>query len=350
MEEGFPNIDLKYWKGEIRDSSNFDGGERIDIDTAFSVLINNRHKDSFKLSVRIAEGIILSYGEGILDYLENKLSNGQVTQNDYQYLKSYLEILCDEANKEEEEEDYEYSGYEDESEGNYQFFIYKEEREDVYKFSAAIAEHLKEQNIPNLVITDRSSRPLYIGVREYWKKKYPDKKMPNIYFMNPRGFKSAENLTGQDIVKIISDNMFSNDAKVVHDQARNHGEIYQDFKQTYKTLLKDKNKPVLVFDTCIHSGNTLKPVKDMMKEQGFTDIRIGSINPSGPHSSVNADFYITNERPARECIPFDKDCIVEKTFDHVYSTKTKDKAKRSVSIALRKEIKRIMQEYCEELV
>src|SRR3989338_1966564 len=110
-------------------------------------------------------------------------------------------------------------------------------------------------------------------------------------------------------------------------------------------LLADKDKPVLVFDSCIHSGDTLDPVKKTMEEAGFEDIMIGSINPVGRRSRVRTDFHITSKDPEKGCYPFDKDRMIEKVFDHVYSQRTSDPQKRQLSIELRKEIKRIIDEH-----
>jgi len=76
----------------------------------------------------------------------------------------------------------------------YEFFPYADERQEVFEYSKKIAEYLREEKVPNLVIIDRSSRPLYIGVREYLKAKYPDEDIANVYFMNPKGFKAREDL------------------------------------------------------------------------------------------------------------------------------------------------------------
>jgi hypothetical protein len=78
---------------------------------------------------------------------------------------------------------------------------------------------------------------------------------------------------------------------------------------------------------------------------GFTDVRIGSVNPAEEGSSVQTDFYITHRRPEKGCYPFDRDRMIEKTFEHVYSQRTQDIQKRRAGNQLREEIKRIMLEH-----
>ncbi len=228
---------------------------------------------------------------------------------------------------------------------NYEFFDYPLERQELFNYSKEIAEYLRVEGISNLVIIDRSSRPLYIGVREYLRSQYPDEEMPNMYFMNPKGFKAKEDLTPEEIEAIIEDCEWKDDAEEQPHQVRTREDIMREFQDTYKRLLSDKENPVLVFDTCIHSGGSLEPVKKVLDELGFSDVRIGAVNPSERGSKVETDFYITTQRPEKGCYPFDRDRIIEKTFDHVYSQRTTDSRKREQSIRLRKEIKQIIKDY-----
>ncbi len=235
-----------------------------------------------------------------------------------------------------------------EQETRYEFFDYKGEREELFKYSKAIAEYLRKESIPNLVIVDRSSRPLYIGVRMYLREKYPDEKMPNIYFMNPKGFKAREKLTNDDIEEIIADCEWKGDAEEAPNQVRTIEEIMQEFEEAYRYLMQDKDKPVLVFDTCIHTGGSLEPVKDAFDNSGFSDVRIGAVNPSEHGARVKTDFFITTRRPEKGCYPFDRDRMIEKTFDNVYSKRSEDARKRNSAIRLRQEIKRIMGDFLEK--
>ncbi len=169
--------------------------------------------------------------------------------------------------------------------------------------------------------------------------------MPNIYFMNPKGFKAREDLSPQEVEAIIMDCEWKGDVTENPKQVRPRKDIYEEFQQTYKQLLTDKEKPVLVFDTCLHTGNTLSPVKQMLEQQGFADIRIGSVNPTEVHAKVQSDFSITDQRPLKGCYPFDQDRLIEKTFDHVYSKGTDHVGKKATARELREEIKRIVKEH-----
>ncbi|MEK9151753.1 MAG: hypothetical protein AAB692_00100 [Patescibacteria group bacterium] len=225
------------------------------------------------------------------------------------------------------------------------FFRYPEARKDVFEFSKTIAEYLKNNGIKDLVIADRSSRPLYIGVREYWMKIFPDEPMPNMYFINPKGFKSRDSLTDAELQDAGYDAAVKDDRVERIETARNRKEIIAEFKQVYKKLYADNKEPVLLFDTCLHSGKTLYSVVEAFKAMGFTNLKVGSVNRADRGSKVQTDFHITDRHPHGGCYPFDQDRLIEKTFEHVYSMPADDPRKKAMGAELRQEIKKIMEQY-----
>lgn len=230
-------------------------------------------------------------------------------------------------------------------EGNYEFFKDDLERSQLFEYCKAVAEYLKEQEIPNILIIDRSARPIYIGIKDYFQAKYPKQEKPGIYFINPKGLLPEEKLTPQDITEIAEANRLSVDIEEGPDEVKTEKEIEEEFQEIYKHLIKDKTNPVLVFDTCIHSGQSITSVKDILEKNGFTEVLTGTVNPTQPDSKVKSDFYISPTISDKYCHPFDRDGMIEKTFEHVYSKGTGDLKKRERAIRLRKEIKRIVQEY-----
>jgi len=222
------------------------------------------------------------------------------------------------------------------------------DRSEIFHFSRSVAEYLKNEKISNLIILDRSARPLYVGVKEYFHSKYPDERIPDIYFLNPKGFKARENIDKYDVESIADDCIWKNDLVEGIEDVKKHKEITKDFKESYKKLIDFKDEPILLFDGCIHSGASLKPILNTLEELEFSNIKIGTINPPDEESGINADFYITERKPERGCYPFGRDKIVEKTFSHVYSQKTADQEKIENSVLLRKEIKQIMKDFLEK--
>lgn len=226
----------------------------------------------------------------------------------------------------------------------YAFFENADERNELVHYCERVTEYLHDNGIADLIIIDRSSRPLYIGVMELWRHKYPGQPMPGIYFMNPKGFKDTDTLTDDDLFDIEEDSAWNEDRLESIGQARASSEIRDELERTYVKLMRDKDKPVLVFDSCIHSGDTLTPVVESLEELDFSDVRIGSVEEAPPRANIHPDFYITDTRPAKGCYPFDQDKMIEKTFDHVYSYPQRDPALIKRSTQLRKEIKQIITE------
>lgn len=213
----------------------------------------------------------------------------------------------------------------------YEFFEDAIERQELFDYCKKVAEYLHDEGIADLVIIDRSSRPVYIGVKEYWRHAYPGEKSPNMYFMNPNGFR------------------LKSEAGHKGGERDTRGEVEEEFAATYRQLMEDKEKPVLIFDSCIHSGNTLEPVKKTMEGLGFEKLLVGSINPSGPSASVQTDFFITRNRPEKGCYPFDRDRMIEKTLYSVSSNPTTDAEHRARAVRLRLEIKKVMQDKLGEV-
>lgn len=212
----------------------------------------------------------------------------------------------------------------------YKFFDTEKARQELFEFSQKVAEYLHEHRVKNFILMDQGARPLYVGMREYWKNKFPSDKMPSIYFLNPMGFKTREN-TGtapkdNDIVKL------------------NDKDVEEEFQKSYSELMKDREEPTVVFDTYLHNGKTLEPVVGLLRRMGFNDVKIGAVNPANKGSVVKEDFHLSDELPEKGFYPFDRDRLIEKTFEHVNSIPTADGHKEALGTALRIEIKRIMEE------
>jgi hypothetical protein len=224
------------------------------------------------------------------------------------------------------------------------FFEEESERYELFKYTQSIVDYVRQERVSDLVIIDRSSRPLYIAFIEYWRNEYPQEPMPGIYFMNPKGFKSKDEYSARELEEIALECTLKDDASEEVGRVRTRGEILEELKTTYKRLMENKDKPILVFDSCIHSGDTLSPLKQTMEDAGFSDLRIGSINPSDYDSKVKTDFFVSTRVPTKGCYPFDRDRLIEKTFDHIYSKRTSNAFEIMKSHRLRREIARVIKE------
>lgn len=229
---------------------------------------------------------------------------------------------------------------------DYEFFPYEDEREELFEYCKKLAEYLYTTEADNLVIVDRSARPIWVGVKEYWKAKYPDEPMPGIYFLNPKGFRTLENTSVSQADMLYRKSMYSGEPEEF-DPTKTDREIEDELKKVYKRLLQDKDKKTVLFDACMHKGETLAPVVNIMKQAGFSDMQIVVVSPDmlSPSSPVKPDHFLTERMPARRCYPFDQDQAIEKTYDHVYSLPAKDPEKIRQAARLRKEIRDIIRSY-----
>ena len=215
-------------------------------------------------------------------------------------------------------------------------FTYKtletqDERDAVYDCAKGLTEYLHDSQIPNLVLADRSARPMSVAVMEYWKNVYPDETRPNIYFINPWGFQ-AFNKSAHE--------------KYSPDET---GRVSEEFANTYKELMKDKDKPVMLFDICIHSGYTLSGVVKAMEHLGFDNLIIGTGKQSDSSSRIPSDAYFFGKYATLYCKPFGRS-LVMKTSDSVHSVPVGKWHRRDIQEArdTRKEIKHVINEGLEE--
>jgi len=222
------------------------------------------------------------------------------------------------------------------------------EKKEIFEICSRLSELIHEKGFRNLVIVDRSSRPVFVGIKEYWKIKYPSEPLPNIYFVNPKGFKAAEKHTKRELEIAGARARFAEDEVEEIDSARTTEVILEDFLDTYKKLLVDREKPLLVFDSCIHSGATLKPVIDIFHQVGFDNVSICSVRPSDIGSSVESDFTLIDERSGDRCCPFGRDLLINKTFTSVSSKRNTNNVDRIKAIEIRRLIKEIIREGTRE--
>lgn len=222
----------------------------------------------------------------------------------------------------------------------YKYFTREGKRQDIYEFSRNLSDFLYKENIPNLVLIDRSPRPLWVGVDEYWKIHHQDKKRPNIYFVNPNGF---------DISKKIINSFASEEeldafirAGLEKVMALDEG-VKDQFEQAYPKLKTQKDKPIAVFDNCIHTGETMMSVVTFFHRNGYKDIRIISGDNTRNFTDIRlaGDFTDTLNSPA--CKVFGRDSGVVKNDDFVFSQFDFGSDPEKV-VQCREEIRRIVRE------
>ncbi len=155
--------------------------------------------------------------------------------------------------------------------GDFMFFRTANQRKELAEICESVADHLYNEHIPNILIADRSARPMASGLIKFWKFKHPEEPLPGIYFINPTGFKSIDQTSDDELWEVIRKcSAVGNDLKGQgEDSLQKEKSIVEEFKSVYHNLMEDKDQPLLLFDTCVHSGDSLKPVLRALKKSGI---------------------------------------------------------------------------------
>ncbi len=228
---------------------------------------------------------------------------------------------------------------------DYEFFNDKVWREELLQQTETVVNYLRKEKISSIILVDRSARPFYVALKEYFRLKHPNEKVPNIYFINPLGFKAKENFTNSELEDLIMDCSYKGEMIKELGYIRSDKDIIADFKKTFKELLKNKQDKILLFDTCVHTGASLKPIKKVFEELDFESVQIGAVTKDHNISDFNIDFSVGE---FDGCYHFYRDKMVGKIFGSVCSKLRKLKLTsepRDKSIQLRKDIKKIIRDF-----
>src|SRR6266702_993461 len=232
---------------------------------------------------------------------------------------------------------------------DYRIFSEPEAQRDIYEISQAVSEYLrnlhKEAHQPaNLLLIDTSARAAWRGIATYMDTMYANVEKPHIYFVNPRGMKP----TAEERMGLIFPNeaaMQETDNPELLKDIRTAEEIDLDLLRTYPRLMKQKQAPTLVLDTCMHTGDTMKPVLETLQRTGFTDVRVGVMSNHRNGSDVPVDFVALPEIPHYSCHPFYYEGAVNKQYSPSHSVRANSSyADRVHSRQVRTEINQIIKD------
>jgi hypothetical protein len=233
-----------------------------------------------------------------------------------------------------------------ESKEKYEYFSSRHERHDIYLFTKNLTNYLEREGIRNIMFVDRSARPAWVGVSEYWNNNFPGKKKPGMYFINPtaegdeiiheftRFFKSI----GVDLEAMRGAKFISGKEDELRQRNR---ALKERFEEVYTDLVKEKSAPLVVFDTCAHTGMTMHDVTKFLEEVGFEDIRIITANRPDRSSEIRHAERIDRHIHMTTCYPFGSDSLVTKGNDIV--SERDDEIDRTKGLMVREEIKRIVK-------
>ncbi len=195
------------------------------------------------------------------------------------------------------------------------FKIFRESlaRDEIRKIGRDLRDYVIHNDIKSVIFLDRSARPAYLALREAWHEEYANIKLPEMYFTNPLAYRrNPESISRETILS------------------------------NYPLLEKNDGAPIMFFDTCMHTGNNMKPVLNAFNKAGFQNIRVGLVHKSRYSSSnIEPNFTIMSD-PVNGCYPFDRDCIIEKPEiprrGKLTSSRNPDSNERDYSLQIRKEI------------
>jgi hypothetical protein len=229
----------------------------------------------------------------------------------------------------------------------YQYFDRKAERSDIFKFSRGIAEYIEREGVRNVLFVDRSARTAWVGVDEFWNQHFKDIPKPGFYFVNPDGF-------DPDLVEVpelqrsalLREFVKAFDVPLLgasdDDREETMNSIAERFEEVFKRLSDQKDQPLLLFDTCSHTGGTIHNIVKILDRLGFEDVRIITANSPDADSGIVPDARIDRHTRLVSCYPFGEGSMVRKRVD-VVSERDPDPRQRLVGTVIRKEIRSIVR-------
>ena len=202
---------------------------------------------------------------------------------------------------------------------SYDCFTAEQSRIDIFLIGNELASYMHKNEIENVVLIDRSARPVYVALFRAWEDLYPGEKRPNVYFVNPEPF------------------LLSKRGRV------------SELKSVHTRLMKETDKTLLLFDVCVHTGDTLRSVAEGFVSAGFKEVIKGVVSThSAEYEGLRTiDFSFMSTRPNGGCYSFGHEDGVDKGSERAlcyrYPRNLRDSAR------VRKEISRIFRDGPEEL-
>lgn len=223
---------------------------------------------------------------------------------------------------------------------DYEYFKDEGQRHDIYEFSKELTKYIHENSINDVILIDRSARPAWVGIDEYWKTNYPEEKRPSIHFLNPEplefgNFLKDENISGREAAKDMREVEKNGSSPLLNKFNKKITSLADEFIKKYKI---EKGNPILVFDTCSHTGETINAVTNMLRAGGY-EVRIVTANGA---NVLETDKSLDGNAIMTSCYPFGKDSGVKKGDE--LTSSLDEKADREPVVTSRLEIRKIIKD------
>lgn len=205
---------------------------------------------------------------------------------------------------------------------SYDYFHVKAERDDVIEASQKAVAYAEENDVAAFVFVDSSARPFWKGIKDYWKYSH-DKSQPApaMYFINPDAFRSRRRGAPLEIPE-------------------------SRFAMEHPFLFGHKDKTVALVDTCIHTGESVRPIMFTMMMAGFVDVRLVVVGDEHNKSGAEPDLTLLSY-PERGCYPFNSVMSTAHVGERLYSVRCPSVEQARRTAAVREEIGRIIKSHFE---
>jgi hypothetical protein len=228
-------------------------------------------------------------------------------------------------------------------------FATPEAQDSVYEISAAFVREVREREVRNIVLPDATARPLWVGFAEIWHMRYSGEPLPGIYFLNPDGFVNntrRERVTKKEALKgleFLSELMgvpLPDELKKEFDNPI-HADKLAEFKERFTKLFSQKDQRVLVLDTCVHTGDTMQVMADVLKEAGFTNVLFGAVSKD-MESEFPIDLHLIEGEPHYGCHPAGAEGLIKRERN-ITSERSSSEILREFSLETREDIRKIVR-------
>ncbi|MCX6741672.1 MAG: hypothetical protein NTX24_00655 [Candidatus Pacearchaeota archaeon] len=215
-------------------------------------------------------------------------------------------------------------------------FESKYSRDEFRKIIRNLVRYAHDNKIKNMVLLDTAARPGALAFIKEWRNEYSSEKRPDIYFINPRVHHKS------DEILVTEKGLDEGNIGRVREEIS-----LTEFRSSYKKLIKNKDKPTLIFDACSHTGATMSQTYILFGNEGFSDIKIGlAYEERTKHrytgtDKKRADFVGSENLDESNCHPFGWETAVEKGGS-ITSRRTTRKESLRNARQLREAISRIM--------
>lgn len=174
-------------------------------------------------------------------------------------------------------------------------YFNKKLNQELFLATQALGEYCLSENIADVVFVDRSARPAWVALSQYLDLAHANEPKPDMHFINPHHLSTP--YLPNNLWRRLREGQLSRRAS-------------RELVATKNSLLDHKDAPVLLFDACMHTGETMSDAKRVLQRAGMNDIRTGVFVAdfvSGVDESVQPDFYYSDDAMPLGCRPFGRD-------------------------------------------